>query len=70
MNITTNHINKLVQFRKNINQPKFEKIFPDKIVSHLWEKFDNICNRDVIDFYIRLDDDNRDLLVDYLNNYC
>lgn len=69
MNIHSIHIDKLVSFRKNTNAQEFSDMFPKNINKHLWNKFDKQCNRDVIEFYILLDEKNKDLFIDYINNH-
>lgn len=67
--MNSNFIDKLVSFRNNTHEQEFPNMFPKNINKHLWNKFDKQCNRDVIEFYILLDEKNKDLFIDYINNH-
>jgi hypothetical protein len=66
MNLT-NVLQAISQFEKSVTITDFEKIF-DKS-DHLWDKFTYDYDYSVIKFWNSLDDKNKEIFANYLNEY-
>ena len=58
-------INQLRYFEMNADLDEFKEIWGSKLGEHLWQKFRRYNN--ILLFFGVLDDDNRDILLDYLS---
>ncbi len=64
--LVKNLLNNLCSFRSSADEEEFIFIFNGRIYQHLWHKFVDIYDRDVIAFYNSLDTDNRILFEYYI----
>lgn len=56
----------LWKFQYNANPELFQAIFGNNMGSHLWDRFSFEEDRNLLNFFKVLDDDNRLRLTDYL----
>lgn len=58
---------KLNKFSQYANHELFAELFEEH-QTHLWNKFRFKCSYDPVCFYMMLDSENREALIEYLNN--
>ncbi|WP_166386794.1 hypothetical protein [Polaribacter sp. 11A2H] len=67
--LTKSILQKLLAFRIKVSFADFKAMFSKTNMDvHLWNKFSNESNSDLLDFCIRLDDSNKNILIDYINS--
>ena len=59
-------LKELWKFQYNANPELFQEIFGKNMGQHLWDRFSFEEDRNLLNFFKVLDDDNRDRLDEYL----
>lgn len=65
--MTTEQLLVLADFQYNATPVEFRQIFPPTVADHLWDKFENRCNGNLLTLVGLLDDGNVQRLVNRLN---
>ena len=62
-------INAFARMEIDLNQDDFKTLFGDNLGDHLWSKFDSKYNRNMVDLWLSLDYENRDIVTKAINHY-